>query len=202
MSGGKPENLKDVALAGALLSSIIVDFVARSTVGKHLRGAFIEGLPGYPIESSEFAIRRFAELNCLTSAFSEMWEELTGDSWSARTPIRISRDRQIAQIEIDAAIAAALGITADSLCMIYRTQFPVMRRYDMEDRYDANGRRVPKEILTQWRKLGEPESMETDELKWAHPQSTREYTFALPFSMLDREAEIRATYLRLEKLKD
>ena len=30
--------------------------------------------------------------------------------------------------------------------MIYRMQFPVVRRYDQEDRFDANGRKVPKEM--------------------------------------------------------
>ena len=50
-------------------------------------------------------------------------------------------------MEIDAIVALSLGVTADELCMIYRTQFPVMRRYDEEDRFDANGRKVPKEIV-------------------------------------------------------
>ena len=37
-----------------------------------------------------------------------------------------------------------LGVTADQLCTIYRTQFAVLYGYDHKDYvYDANGRLVP-----------------------------------------------------------
>ena len=45
-----------------------------------------------------------------------------------------------------------LGLTADELCTIYRTQFPVLYGYDRNrDHYDANGRLVPNSVLTIWR---------------------------------------------------
>ena len=70
-----------------------------------------------------------------------------GEPWSVDKPLRKDEERRAAQVEIDAIVALSLGVTADELCMIYRTQFPVMRRYDQEDRFDANGRKVPKEIV-------------------------------------------------------
>lgn len=67
-----------------------------------------------------------------------------GKPWGVDTPLRKDEKRRAAQVEIDAIVALSLGVTADELCMIYRTQFPVMRRYDQEDRFDVNGRKVPK----------------------------------------------------------
>ena len=49
-----------------------------------------------------------------------------------------------------------LGITADELCTVYRTQFAVLYGYDHDVYfYDANGRLVPNPVLTAWRRKGE-----------------------------------------------
>ena len=49
-----------------------------------------------------------------------------------------------------------LGVTADQLCTIYRTQFAVLYGYDHKTYvYDANGRLVPNEVLSVWRKKGD-----------------------------------------------
>ena len=101
--------------------------------------------------------------------------------------------------EIDAIVALSLGVTADELCMIYRTQFPVMRRYDQEDLYDANGRKVPKDIAKLEGKLKPGEELSEEQRKWTHPQSGVTYTFEYPFAPLDREADFRAAYARFEK---
>ena len=76
--------------------------------------------------------------------------------WTATTPLRIAEDRRQALVEIDALVALMLGVTADQLCTIYRTQFAVLYGYDHHDYvYDANGRLVPNEVLTVWRKKGD-----------------------------------------------
>lgn len=44
-------------------------------------------------------------------------------------------------------------MAADELRMIYRAQFLVVRRYEQEDRFDADGRKAPKEAMKLQAKL-------------------------------------------------
>ena len=75
--------------------------------------------------------------------------------WTRRAAAAAS-DRRQAQVEIDALVALMLGLTADELCTIYRTQFAVLYGYDRNTYfYDANGRLVPNSVLTVWRKKGD-----------------------------------------------
>jgi len=72
--------------------------------------------------------------------------------WTASTPLRIAEDRRQALVELDALVALMLGVTADQLCIIYRT-IPVLYGYDHKDyAYDVNGRLVPNSVLSVWRK--------------------------------------------------
>src|SRR5699024_12477623 len=102
-------------------------------------------------------------------------------------------ERQKTQVKMDDSIAALFGISAQELRMIYRTQFPVLRKYDLVDKFDKNGRLVPKEVL----KLIKNEGTEEESLTWEHPQSGREYNFQPPFESFDREAEIGKVYAEL-----
>lgn len=85
-----------------------------------------------------------------------------------------------------------LGLTADELCSIYRTQFAVLRGYDHNVYfYDANGRLVPNSVLTVWRRKCD---RITAEERTATNQAGNTYTYELPFITLDREADMREAY--------
>lgn len=186
-------------LLGALLSSLLIDFQVRSTGIGSIRGSNIEALPrpsgnGLLDHLPKAVSKIYLRLNCLTSAYSLLWEEATGETWTVNTPIRNAQERFHAQNEIDAIIALLLGVTADELCLIYRTQFPVMRRYDQEDHFDSHGRKVPKEIMKLQEKIKEGEQLPKGQRTWVHPQSKVTYTFEYPFASLDREADLRRAY--------
>jgi hypothetical protein len=102
-------------------------------------------------------------------------------------------------VECDAIVALGLGLTADELCTIYRTQFAVLYGYDRNKRfYDANGREVPNSVLTVWRRKGD--SITEEEQQAVHPGSGITYTYELPFITLDREADMRQAYAHFEQV--
>jgi hypothetical protein len=100
-------------------------------------------------------------LNCLTSAYTDLWAELyddawrsdgwacdwpglpplehVGPTWNRDTPLRTERARRSALVEIDALVAVWLGVDLDALIAIYRAAFPVLNRYEQITWFDANG---------------------------------------------------------------
>lgn len=200
-SAGIPENVKDLALVGAGMSSFVIDFLVRSLSPSDLHPSTINGLP-FPRSFETELTSTYLQLNCLTAEYGSLWEDCHGTDWSPETSLRNARDRFHAQNEIDAMVALSLGVTLDELLMIYRTQFPVMRRYDQEDLYDVNGRKVPKDVLKLEKKLKDGEQLSESDRTWAHPQSGVEYVFEYPFAPLDREADLAAAYEKYAAMMD
>ena len=194
------ESPKLTVSSGAFMSSLLLDFVVRGAVGSNISPVLIESLPFEVLGNAptDHLVERYLQLNCLTEAYAPLWEELVGEPWDVDTPLRKDEERRAAQVEIDAIVALSLGVTADELCMIYRTQFPVMRRYDQEDRFDANGRKVPKEIVKADAKLKDGAELSVADRTWTHPQSGVEYVYEYPFRQLDREADMREAFARFE----
>lgn len=200
-SAGNSSATKDTALAGAGMSTFTVDFFVRSLNPSDLHPSIVSGLP-YPPRFKEELVTRYLRLTCVTEKYAAFWEDCLGSEWSPETPLRNARDRFHAQNEIDAMVALSLGVTLDELLMIYRTQFPVMRRYDQEDLYDANGRKVPKDVLKLEKKLKDGEQLSESDRTWTHPQSGVEYVFEYPFAPLDREADLAAAYEKYAAMMD
>ena len=91
------------------------------------------------------------------------------------TPLRKDAERRQALVEIDALAAVMLGITAEELCAIYRTQFGVLRKYERVMQFDRNGRQVPKDVLKEYEKHGTRADLGR---------------YELPFTGVNREAEM------------
>ncbi len=208
-----------VATAGTALS-LLVDFAVRAAPKSGIYQGVLERLPRLDDARFQSALLlRTLRLNCLVDAYATLWRESyetsfaddrwtssvvetslsdVGPDWSAEVPLRVAVDRRQALVEIDALVAIAMGITADELCTIYRTQFPVMAGYDRSSNvYDSNGRYVPTKIQQIWRRQGD--AISTDECVAEHPGSGVRYTYELPFRILDREADLRRAHAFFER---
>ena len=223
ISAGLPHgNLKNLCVASGFLSSLIADFAVRSAPKANIFPSTISRLPmvlDHPLQDA--IVLRILRLSCVTDAYSNLWydvykETFSADNWAAgrdrgnrvalaavkhdwthSTPLRIAEDRRQALVEIDALVALMLGVTADQLCTIYRTQFAVLYGYDHNSYvYDARGRLVPNEVLSIWRKKGDKI---TGGERTATNQARHTYIYELPFRLLDREADMQTAYAEFER---
>lgn len=213
---------RDLLVLQGYMSAISNDMVVRAAPKANIRFQTVANLAGTWNQLTPSLTLRVARLNLLTSAYeqlladafedgwkSEPWaKDLTegeaaplsvaNATWTPEFPLRRASDRRQAQVEIDAIVALSLGITADELCTIYRTQFAVLYGYDRNTYfYDANGRLVPSEVLKVWRQKGDTISQEE---RTATNASGNTYEYELPFVTLDREADMRQAYAHFEKI--
>ena len=65
-------------------------------------------------------------------------------AWTMDTPLRSDYERRAALVETDALGAIMLGLTAEQLCLIYRAQFGVLRKYEHTMWFDSLGRQIAK----------------------------------------------------------
>jgi hypothetical protein len=212
-------------LAAGVLQTLLADFAVRVTPKADILFSTIERLP-YGVGPFRYEILlRTLRLNCLTSDYADLWSECFDEAfgedswayevdlssrislaastqtWTPHIPLRRAVDRRQALIEVDAMVAISAGITVDELCTVYRTQFPVLYGYDTRSSfYDAKGRAVPTSVLATWRKKGQNTGLfSPGELCGVHPGSGQTYEYAIPFSILDREQELRAAYTEFRR---
>lgn len=217
-SAKAPDAASTVAIAGGL-SSLVYDAATRAAPGADIRSGRVSRLPDMP--SLPALLLRVLRLNAVTSVYTRLWADVyTPDfafeqwanpsnrtapdlgavqaAWTPDVPLRRATDRRQAQVEIDAIVALSLGVTADELCTIYRTQFPVLYGYDRREYlYDANGRLVPMPVQQVWRKKGD--TISEEERTHVNASGNR-YVYELPFVNLDREVDMRTAYAHFERV--
>jgi hypothetical protein len=210
--GGSPA----LAVTAGVLSSLVADYLVRSVPKGDIRQPVIERLPAPDGPLNDLLGLRALRLNAVTAAYGQLWTECfedhfledgwaggidypgrpqlgaVGPMWDETIPLRREADRRQALVEVDALVALALGLTADELCTVYRTQFPVLYAYEQNDLFDANGRKVPGDMNRSYRKNGGNLSIE--DRTWTHPQSGAEYLFEFPFRSFDREEDMQKAY--------
>ncbi len=206
------ESHRDLAIAAGHWASLPLDYFAKVAGVADLTKSVVSRLPhtrNHPLESQ--LILRTLRLNCLVRPHAPLWEALYDDAWrqdswvpnigvdhSARiglgdaqpqweqfTPLRRAADRRQALVEIDAIVAIMLGISAEELLTIYRTQFPVLQKYEREALYDATGRQLPPRLASEYRKKGSLTPAE---------HTVDGITYQEPFTGVDRENDMQLAY--------
>jgi hypothetical protein len=143
--------------------SVPFDFLIKSTGQANFRQSTLESMPR--IQVCETALSRTLRLNCLTSAYSGLWNKYAATLdvlpwssndlrlklegpvegpaiWDRTAGLRTEFARRMALVEIDVLVAQALGLTLDQLIEIYRIYFPVLQENEAGTWYDQYGRIV------------------------------------------------------------
>lgn len=206
-----------LALMAGLSHSIVLDFMVKVIGSGHVSTLFWKQVPfplDHPLEPK--LLLRTLRLNCLVRPYAPLWGELydkawqqdswvphigvdytnraqlgkVGPKWEWATPLRRAADRRQALVEIDAIVAIMLGITAEELVTIYRTQFPVLQKYERDALYDANGRQLPGKLASGFRKgKTKPEDFTVDGV-----------TYVEPFAGVDRERDMELAHKHFSDL--
>lgn len=210
------------SLIAGFWASLALDYFLRATGRVNLQVSGSKAMPApdlsHPLASA--LLLRTLRLNCLTSAYRDLWAESYSaewptvenwvidwpglpslasidPEWTPETPLRSERSRRAALIEIDALVAVWLGMSADALVAAYRGRFPVLQKFESVTWFDANGWKLAGNARTAGQRQTKAtwaqfEAYQNDksEPKTVAPPEG----FTPPFYKADRVAEMKAAH--------
>ncbi len=219
---------RETVLWNGFWCGLPLDFLVRAKGSGHMHAGQARAMPiPRPFTRTASAIvARALRLNSLTTHYRDLWQQLwpgcAGDAhWSLEDPrltpppaadapwnrtaaLRNHFERRWALVELDVLAGIELGLTAEELCTIYRTQFPVLREYEQNTWYDQNGRIVfttnrglpgvghDRKTFEEWQL-----SLAVDGAPPAEADTDR---YTPPFETRDREVDMRHTHARFREL--
>ena len=156
------DNYDDLVEFSGCCSSTIWDFYVKILKISDVRINRINSFPLGIVDKYKPALFvRTLLLNCLTTAYADLWQEMWDaaykqdtwslddnrlkpfdqlhEDWAWDIPLRNYFERRQALVEIDVIAAMALGLTLEDLEMIYTIQFPVLQQNEADTWYDQKG---------------------------------------------------------------
>ncbi|MEU5942258.1 class I SAM-dependent DNA methyltransferase [Micromonospora sp. NPDC047548] len=216
-----------MALTAGFWASIPLDFYLRVTGRSDLHPADVRSMPapqrGHPLASA--LLLRILRANCVTRAYTELWEELFRADWSREewavlwglqgqvgavhhlwnpsVPLRSEHARRSLLVETDALVAVWLGIGIEELIAVLRSRYSILA--DREDAmwFDCMGRRIAADpyVFGNGQRKGDYEQLVAHLEDPARNPVPEGYT--APFYKADRENEYRQAHAAFsERLQD
>ncbi|MFD8059757.1 hypothetical protein ACFXA0_16145 [Streptomyces cyaneofuscatus] len=211
-------DIRSTAMLAGFWASLPLDYLLRTARVGNLDVASARRLPAPEVDHPLAAalLLRSLRLNCLTSAFADLWADLfeptwpgyepwavdwvnlaplhmVGPAWNRNTPLRTERARRAALVEIDALVAVWLGVSADALVAMYKARFPIMQDFDSVTWFDANERKIAGNRYT----YGFGQAKEHYEHFLAYQNKERSEPpegYTAPFYKANREEEMREAH--------
>ena len=215
-------NRNTVMVAG-FWATIPLDYALRVGGHGHLDVADARAMPvpdmDHPL--SDALLLRTLRLNCLTTAYGDLWSELYREEWRREewavawpamralgaaapqwerdTPLRTERERRSALVELDVLAAIMLGLSMDELIALYKSRFPQLVDYESEMWFDRRGRKLAANF-NQWGHRQTKEHWEQLQTYLEDPANNPPpYGYTPPFYKADRIGEYRQAHAAFTK---
>lgn len=149
-----------------LMSSLPYDYLIRSLGKSNFLDDTAYKIPVIETNRRGAIVLRALMLNCVSERYQDLWGKCWDQSfcldswsneddklsrgifkslssaWSSSSFLKSDYERRWALIETDVLVAQSLGMDLKQLLTVYRTQFPVLKKYEEDTWYDHNGRIV------------------------------------------------------------